>query len=125
MYITDVDEFSGAHCYLPGSHCYEESRKIFDEDDVKDPDFYGLRYDVDGAMHNSQFQSINKKRKEKKWIGPAGTCFIEDVCGLHCGIPPVESPRLMMTLSWILGRGKIKRVQVQDEYILFYKKDKH
>ena len=121
IYATDVDEMSGAHCYLPGSHCPKESKKLFTKEDLDDPGFYGGKYFVDGAMHDSQFQSIKKSRREKKWVGEAGTCFIEDVCGLHAGTPPIESPRLMMTVSWVLGRGKTKRVQVNDKYLVFNK----
>ena len=122
IYATDVDELSGPHCFLPGSHSAVESKKIFEKDDLDNPNFYGNIYEVDGAMHDQEFKSIKINRPTKKWIGPAGTCFIEDVCGLHCGIPPIKSPRLMLTISWVLGRGKTKRVVTNDGTLYFRKR---
>ena len=81
VYLTDVDQTSGPHRYVTGSH-HERMpvrlRLYSDDDIVRD---YGGSVIVTGA---------------------AGTAFAIDTKGIHKGVPPVMQPRLLLGIQYSL-----------------------
>jgi hypothetical protein len=81
FYLTDVDEESGPHVYVPGSHRQNKLttiRRYTDEE-------------VTQAFGN-----------EKRFVGPAGTAFLENTFGFHRGFPPKSKPRLVLGVTYTL-----------------------
>lgn len=76
VYLTDVDEGSGPHIFVKGSHTVDrltELRRFSDEE-------------VAEAFGGHEVVTIT---------GPAGTTFLEATYGVHRGLPPTERPRLV------------------------------
>lgn len=89
FYLTPVDETSGPHVYVRGSHSRRRLKHQLtlvvghDADDVLD--FYG---------HD----------KAVTVTGPAGCGFVEDPFGFHMGTVPTQRPRLMMEVGFGVSR---------------------
>lgn len=83
LYLTDVDENSGPHIFVRGSHRQERllARVRFDEDQV------AACYPAEDRL---------------RLVGKAGTSFLENTFGLHRGIPPVSAPRLIFQVLYSL-----------------------
>lgn len=86
IYLTDVDENSGPHVYITGTH------------KQKFPEHSLCRLYSDESIYN-------KYKIPKKFIGQAGSMFLVDSYGLHKGETPTEKSRLMLNVHY--GRGKI------------------
>ncbi len=89
LYLTDVDEHSGPHMFIPGTH--------------------------DSSQHTAQwlewFDQNNRKtdaevtrncRPPVTFTGDAGMCFLEDTRGLHKGVIPKTASRLMFEIVYTL-----------------------
>jgi len=76
LYLTDVDEHCGPHVFVKGSHIQNKLTKIRRYEDAEVHDAFG-------------------QENEVRFIGPAGTCFLEKTYGLHRGVPPRSKPRLI------------------------------
>lgn len=78
IHLTDVDESSGPHVYVAGSHKRnrrnESQRRCADEDMTKD-------FGADSIV---------------TFTGPAGTCFLENTFGFHKGALPKDKRRLIL-----------------------------
>lgn len=83
VYLTDVDNESGPHTYVPGSHNTDKLATIrrYDEEEV---------YAAFGPDC------------EKRFIGPAGTAFLENTYGFHRGFPPKSRPRLAIGVTYCI-----------------------
>ncbi|KJV09597.1 hypothetical protein VZ95_10520 [Elstera litoralis] len=80
LYLTDVDEHSGPHVYIPGSH--DRATHL----DLR-------RYtDAEAAALG----------RELRFTGPAGSCFVENTFGMHRGLPPRDRPRLIFQVTYCL-----------------------
>ena len=85
-YLTDVDEASGPHVFVRGSHRinkHTEAKRRLPEDLVA-----------------REFGSDNILR----FVGPAGTVFLENTFGIHRGIPAASRPRLIFQVLYSLRR---------------------
>ena len=83
IYLTDVDEESGPHVLVKGSHkvnALTEIRRFGDEEVA----------DTFGAD------------KQVRFTGPAGSCFLENTYDIHRGYPPVSKPRLIFQVLYSL-----------------------
>lgn len=83
LYLTDVDEESGPHVFVRGSHkvnALTEIRRLSEEEVAK----------VFGASNILLFK------------GPAGTAFLENTYGIHRGVPPTRRPRLLLQVLYSL-----------------------
>lgn len=83
VYLTDVDEKSGPHIYVQGSHRTG----------------MGLRaraYDL------AEVEKTFGKNAAKTVTGERGTAFMADTTGIHRGKPPAERPRLMLIAQYSL-----------------------
>jgi hypothetical protein len=82
-YLTDVDEVSGPHMFVPGSQNIDKLTKIRRYDD---------REIVDAFGENSL----------SMFTGKAGTVFLENTFGFHRGVPPTQKPRLLFQVLYSL-----------------------
>ena len=119
VYLTDVDEKSGPHCYIKYTHRLDLIQKILNEikNDSNEqigelaskiipnelfwrgqengyPTRDAAVKGIDGAL-NALF-----KPYMETICGKAGTAMLGDTYGFHKGIPPTESPRLMFWGSY-------------------------
>ena len=86
IYLNDVDENNGPHCYIEGSHQEDElftkgvpfSTRISDEDITK-------HYSSD---------------RIKTVTGPAGTIIFGDTCSTHKGMPIRDGSRSILQLEY-------------------------
>jgi hypothetical protein len=83
LYLTDVDERSGPHAFVRGSH---RNSKLLPR----------LRYAEEEV--GREYPAEDHLRME----GKAGTAFLENTFGLHRGIPPVSKPRLIFQVLYSL-----------------------
>jgi hypothetical protein len=81
VYLTDVDENSGPHIYVPGSHRAGTELRARSHDLAKVEKTYGAGITV---------------------TGPRGTAFMADTAGIHMGKPPSDRPRLMLIAQYSL-----------------------
>ena len=102
MYCTDVDLSSGPHAFLPKTHLSSSLPSLFSSDVSNNPL-------VNGSTHHflSDFdlQNLGYAGQKKVWVGPAGTCFLEDTRGFHRAYVPTMKPRLIFSLVWTVGPG--------------------
>ncbi|MGC4119812.1 MAG: phytanoyl-CoA dioxygenase family protein [Myxococcales bacterium] len=81
VYLTDVDEGSGPHEYVLGSH--RDSGRIralpYSAEDID------RRYGAQGR---------------RQVLGPRGTSFLADTWGIHKGNVPTSRPRLMLQVQY-------------------------
>lgn len=83
-YLTDVDETSGPHVFVRGSHRVnkhtEAERRLSD-------DFVAKEFGADNIL---------------RFVGPAGTTFLENTFGIHRGIPAATKPRMIFQVLYSL-----------------------
>ena len=83
-YLTDVDETSGPHVFVRGSHRVnkhtEAKRPLSDE-------FVAKEFGADNIL---------------RFVGPAGTAFLENSFGVHRGLPAATKPRLIFQVLYSL-----------------------
>jgi hypothetical protein len=81
VYLTDVDEESGPHSYVEGSHRDRMSLRL-------------RRYsDCEVHLRHGGSNTIT---------GPAGTGLVIDSKGIHKGTPPSRRPRLLLAIQYSL-----------------------
>lgn len=83
-YLTDVDETSGPHVFVRGSHRVNkhiEARRPLPDDLV------AKEFGVDNIL---------------RIVGPAGTAFLENSFGVHRGMPAASRPRLIFQILYAL-----------------------
>ncbi len=81
LYLTDVDEGAGPHMFVRGSHASPllETPKAIPDSDVD------AAFGVDSV---------------KTFCAKAGQWFLEDVYGIHKGLLPTTTPRLLVALEY-------------------------
>jgi hypothetical protein len=82
-YLTEVDEMSGPHKYVKGSHQDRRLESGKAQTDEAIAEAFGA-----GAIETI--------------TGPAGSWFLEDVYGFHKGQLPVDRPRLLLAIEYNL-----------------------
>jgi hypothetical protein len=81
IYLTDVDQKSGPHVYVAGSHRTRGS-------------FLSYLYKPDELTHQYGAEALTTVN------GPVGTSFIADTYGIHAGLVPEERPRLLLQVQY-------------------------
>jgi len=83
IYLTDMDEESGPHVYVRGSHRSNILDSGKAQTDAQITDSFGA-----DAIHTI--------------TAPAGSWFLEDVYGFHKGLLPISKPRLLVAIEYNL-----------------------
>lgn len=86
LYLTDVDENSGPHVYVRGSHQVEWKVSA------------GLR------ISDEQVYRYFSEDSVIPITGSAGTSFLENTFGVHKGVLPVSKPRLILQFIYAVTR---------------------
>ncbi len=82
-YLTDIDETSGPHKFVRGSH-------------------QDARLDSGKAQTDAAIAEAFGAEAIATITAPAGTWFLEDVYGFHKGQLPVNAPRLLLAIEYNL-----------------------
>ncbi|MEM6839119.1 MAG: phytanoyl-CoA dioxygenase family protein [Cyanobacteria bacterium P01_C01_bin.120] len=91
FYLTDVDETSGPHHYIEGSH-------------VNRPLIGQLRAPSPSAKTSRKLAKLYGKDAIKTVTGPAGYGFIGDPYSLHRGSDTAARPRLFLQIEFIMSQ---------------------
>jgi hypothetical protein len=102
FYGTDVDASSGPHAFLPKSHTHEGLSVLFPQEALLNPIINGSS---NMFVEDSFLRQQGLLSDFKTWLGPSGTCFLEDTRGFHRAYVPTKSPRLLLSLVWTVGPG--------------------
>ncbi len=87
IYLSDVDETTGPHYFISGSHKKKPLRFVpqFRYEDIKIREYYN-------------------ENEILKIVGSKGTCFMEDTTGIHRGSRPYfEKYRSILSYSYFTG----------------------
>lgn len=111
IYLTDVDEESGPHQVIPGSHsragmtALARRNSWFRPGDISET-FVNTMGDKFAAETERRFGQY-----AVKLIGPAGTMLLVNTLALHRGLMPQKKPRLLLWARYGLGRTCISTDQ--------------
>ena len=105
IYLTPVDERTGAHRYIKHSHDKAQLARALTAagwqpsaiETAAQALFCGTGYAMSGTADDLLGHLA------KVWQGPAGSAVLADTYGLHMGIPLVEGERLMLWVRYGLG----------------------
>ena len=86
VYLTDVDEGSGPHIFVPGTH----KKKLASHQLCR--------------LYSDQ-QIYSSYSETKKFLGKAGSLFFVDSYGIHKGETPTSNSRLLLNVHY--GKGNI------------------
>ncbi|MGZ3720452.1 MAG: phytanoyl-CoA dioxygenase family protein, partial [Bdellovibrionota bacterium] len=101
VYLTDVDEDCGPHCFIEGSHLTGTIPKEF------------LRQGYARLTDEDVFKRYDKSR-HKTFLGKKGTIIAEDSRGLHKGRNPVKGSRLLLDFEISTSTfGAVKRRKME------------
>jgi len=87
IYLTDVDDHSGPHIYIRGTHLKKDKNHLL----------HRPYFDKEIVKNYSDFFKVQGKK---------GSFFFEDAYGLHKGEPPTKKPRILLNIHY--GNNKIK-----------------
>ena len=81
LYLSDVDETAGPHCFVRGSH--------------RSPKFLRIR-----RVTDEEVSGAFPREDQLRIAGRAGDAFLEDTFGLHKGQPPTRIRRLLFQVEY-------------------------
>lgn len=81
VYLTDVDNESGPHIYVAGSHNTRSAWRA-------------------KTYAQEQLEARFGKQNMRAVLGARGTTFVADTSGIHAGIPPQRAPRLILQAQY-------------------------
>ena len=87
VYLSDVNEKDGPHCYIKGTH------KVFSKP------YELVKRGYKRLEDKELFKYINKDY-EQIMLGPKGTVFVGDSSAFHKGLNPIEKKRIMLQLEY-------------------------
>lgn len=83
VYLSDVDEESGPHVYVPTSHRSSKS--------------------LEARRHtDEEVERAFGREAPRAMCGPAGTSFMANTFGFHKGLVPKSRPRLLLQIAYSL-----------------------
>jgi hypothetical protein len=88
FYLTDVDEETGPHVCVAGSHRRKALRHLVSRNRWRE---------------DAEIESVYGRGSLRIILGPAGTGFLEDPTCFHTVVPPARAPRLVLQLLWGSG----------------------
>ncbi|MBN8555792.1 MAG: phytanoyl-CoA dioxygenase family protein [Deltaproteobacteria bacterium] len=98
IYLTDVNEDSGPHVYVEGTHTCEKVKDYVLKNSHRTEEFM--------AWYLKKLRKSDAEVKEyfgkegQKLCGPAGTNFIVDTRGVHKGLLPKNTSRLLCQVTY-------------------------
>lgn len=95
VYLTDVDEATGPHGYVRGTHQH-----------------LPLALRADRRFSDEEVAAVVDANRVATIVGPRGTMFLADTRGLHRGHPVVAGHRLVFQMEWatsLFGRPTARR----------------
>ena len=130
LYLTDVDESSGPHQLIAGSHTRSGMQALVAQARAKGMNDVAI--DIEESFANMKFFGVefsaNCERLFRDAIvnveGPAGTMFMANTIAIHRGLKPSKTPRLIVWARYGLGpntnvveleNGPVSRSQVATE----------
>ena len=87
VYLDDVDEGAGPHCFIPGTHRIGR----------KPPELLQRGY---ARIEDEEMARCFPPDRIRQFTGPKGTLFVEDTSGFHKGRMPETKPRLLLELEF-------------------------
>ena len=84
VYLSDVDEDAGPHCFVRGSH--------------RHPGFLRIR-----RIPDPEVEAAFRPEDQLKIQGRTGDAFLEDTFGLHKGQPPRQRRRLLLQVQYSIN----------------------
>lgn len=105
FYATDVNINSGPHAFLPGSHLSSSLANLFPTASIENPIVNGQNHTF--LETSSLYQLGLSDNSIHKFLGPPGTCFLEDTRGFHRAFTPLTSSRLIFSVVWTVASGKL------------------
>ena len=88
IYLNDVDQLGGPHCFISKSH----KKKIF-------------RHILAERIDEIEIEKFYKPENVKSFTGLKGSVILEDTFGLHKGEAPKKFTRSVLILVYGLGEG--------------------
>jgi hypothetical protein len=83
VYLTNVDKGAGPHVFVKGSHFHPELTRR-------------------GAIADHEVKEVFGQENISVITGKAGTAFLEDTFGIHKGLPPTQTERLIFSVTYSL-----------------------
>lgn len=87
LYLTDVEEDTGAHVYVAGSH--KDYQQRFDSAEP-----FSKRFD------DAEIADVFGAERVRPLVGKRGTLLFADTSGFHKGAPVMRGHRLLVQLEW-------------------------
>jgi hypothetical protein len=85
VYLTDVDEDSGPHAFVPGSHRPRRGE-----------------FNTQRRYQDEEVERVFGANATRYFTGKRGTAFLENTFGLHKGLPPLRGERLIFQVTYSL-----------------------
>lgn len=101
FYLSDVDDDSGPHVAVRGSHRGKRHSRFRDRFKVR-------RYS------DAEIQQLYGRDAVERITGPAGTGFAEDTLCIHKGASPISRERLMMQVQYAYNDWGIQSDEKSD-----------
>lgn len=100
VYLSDVDEGTGPHVYLPGSHRPDRFAEMLRAVDggANNP----LQFFVGGQRGNAAILEKAFRDRFERLTGPAGSAFLVNTYGLHKGEVPRTGNRMLFQVLYTL-----------------------
>jgi hypothetical protein len=104
FYITDCDEYSGAHVLIRGSHKRKPLRMVLGSARLSTRNLVSKLlpngWMTDGRYSDSEIYDIYGRDAEFLIEGQAGAGFVEDTSCFHKALAPIRSERLALQLCF-------------------------
>lgn len=105
LYLTDVDDDSGPHQIVAGSHTLAGTQKLLDEA-TGTAAFEARQSFVQDTYFDKTFSAFVERQLGHRIVnvgGPAGTAFLANTLAIHRGLMPTKKPRLVVWARFGLG----------------------
>lgn len=109
LYLTDVDEESGPHVFIRGTHRRQALDRLFASGVPSDVEVAGERRSLETLTcrierNDELFERVFRDQLVRL-VGPAGTAALIDTNGLHRGDLPRRRDRLLFSARYGFGRA--------------------
>jgi Phytanoyl-CoA dioxygenase (PhyH) len=107
LYLSDVDETTGPHQVVTGSHTLEGMNTLLKKAEAagREPGEFNAAASFANSMGEQFSHECERLFSDEIFnaTGPAGTMYLVNTTALHRGLVPVASPRLVLWARYGLG----------------------